>query len=209
MTAPVWLRAALAGLMIAVALGSVVRLGLARRRGLRPDLAADGLHAAMGVAMAGMLLPRLSVLPATVWVAGFGAGVVWFGSQVILARRAPQPPAPPPPASQPRAPWSSPRRPARTPRPHAPLAHFVECAAMVFMLLPAVASVPGSAFAGPAAVLALLLALCMVGYVVWTADILIRGPGPAMAASRRGSRFAAGGSIAMSVAMWYMLIQMV
>jgi hypothetical protein len=130
MTAPVWLHAALASVMIAVAIGCALRLGLARRRGLRPDLGADGLHAAMG-------------------------------------------------------------------------------AAMVFMLLPAAASAPGSAFAGPSAVLALLLALCMVGYAIWTADTLVRGAGAAAIGDRLGVRLAAGGSITMSAAMWYMLIQMV
>ncbi len=188
MTAPVWLRAVLAGLMMAVVIGCAVRLGLARRRGRRLDHAADGVHAGMGVAMAGMLLPRLSVLPAVMWEAGFGAAAVWFGWRVIAGRRASLTPA-------------SPVR--------APLAHFIECVAMMFMLLPATAWAPGSAFAGPSAVLALLLALCMVGYVVWTADTLVRGSATAATSARPGMRLAAGGSIAMSVAMWYMLIQMV
>lgn len=168
MTVSVWLRAPLAGLMIALAVGCAGRLGLARRRGFRPDFAGDGLHAAMGVAMAGMLLPSLSVLPAAVWATGFGVAVLWFGWQVIGGGRA-------------------------------SLAHLIECVAMVFMLLPATGWAPGSAFAGPSAVFALLLALCVVGCAVWTADTLVRGQVAVAAYSR----------IAMSLAMWYMLIQMV
>lgn len=209
MTAPVWLRTALAGLMIAVAIGCAIRLGFGRRRGLRLGLGTDGLHVAMGVAMAGMLLPRLSVLPAAAWATGFGAGAIWFGWQVIAGRRVPTVSAPLPRARSPLPQARSPLPHARSPLAHAPLAHLIECVAMVFMLLPAAALAPGSAFAGPLVVFALLLALCMVGYAVWTADTLVRGPAAVAIAERKGVRLAAGGSIAMSVAMWYMLIQMV
>lgn len=167
MTAPGWFQAALASLMLAVAAGFAVRFAIVRR-------GVDALPAAMGVAMSGMLLPRLSVLPPVIWEIGFGAAAAWLAGLLITGRR----------LSVTRA----------------PAAHLIECVAMVFMLLPVASSA-----AGPPAVLALLLVLALVGCVIARADSLINGSG----AATRGVRFAASGHIAMSVAMSYMLIQMV
>jgi Domain of unknown function (DUF5134) len=111
----------------------------------------------MGVAMAGLVEPPLSPCPAMIWQAVFGAAAAWFTWQAVRAR--------------------SRRRPARVLSAH-PAPHAVECAAMIYMLLPArtasSAAMPGMngtpALANPA--LGLILALFMVGYILWTTDQL-------------------------------------
>jgi len=75
-----------------------------------------------------------------------------------------------------------------------PVPHAVECAAMVYMLLPArsaghvpamaMPGMSGSATAGSNPAIALVLALFMLGYVLWTTDRI--------AALSRGSAAAAG-----------------
>ncbi len=108
-------------------------------------------------------------MPAVVWEPVFGAGVVWFGSQALRARRGAL-----------TSPW----------RCLHPAPHLVECAAMLFMflLLPALPARSGTGMAamsasGPASrfsFLALVLALFMFGYVVRVADRLTP-PAPALA----------------------------
>jgi hypothetical protein len=219
MTGPLWLHAALASLMIVIAADCAIRRGLfrfgifrraeRRLRWRRPEFEADGLHALMGVAMAGMLLPQLRVLPTQVWEAVFSLGVAWFGWRAFAARTAG----------------------SRLPGPRgAPFAHVIECVAMMFMLLPAVddavggshpisaamAGMSGSGLVSVAPAVALLLALCLVGYVVWTTDALAstRAGGPAggsavaVAGGALAPRLAAFSTIAMTLTMGYMLIQM-
>ena len=48
----------------------------------------DIVHVLMGVAMAGVLVPRLSTLPDGAWEATFGAAVAWFGWHAVRAYRA-------------------------------------------------------------------------------------------------------------------------
>ncbi len=209
MTGPLWLHAALASLMIVIAADCAIRLGTVRlgtvrlgrvrigvrrgviqrsERGSRPrwtSVDVDGLHVLMGVAMAGMLLPQSRILPANVWEAVFGLGVLWFGWRTIATR-------------------STGFRPSGSLgclAGGAPLAHVIECLAMIFMLLPAVDDAAGrfhpagQIMAGmsrtglkllltvtPA--VALILVLCLVGYVVWTTDTL---------ASTRSAARAVGG----------------
>ena len=115
MTGPSWLAAAVAALMLLIAASCTVRLGISRSRGRATETDADGLHVVMGVAMAGMLEPRLGLLPGIAWQAMFAAAAAWFGWQAIRARR---------------------RRPGGWRCAH-PAPHAVECAAMVYMLLPA------------------------------------------------------------------------
>jgi Domain of unknown function (DUF5134) len=238
-TAPAWLAGGFAALMILIAACCASRLAIWRLRGRYTELDADGLHVLMGVAMAGMLEPRLSLIPVTFWRAAFAAAGAWFAWQAIRAR--------------------SRRRPGSWRCAH-PAPHAVECAAMIYMLLPA-----GSALAGhaPAATMAgmtgavgaaagnpaltLVLALFMLGYLLWTTDRLTtlsrarsataRGatmsrqsaatpapaagsaqgaPGPARTAHAGAApgpalapRFAACYKIAMSIAMGYMLILMI
>jgi hypothetical protein len=219
MTGPLWLHTALASLMIVIAGDCAIRRGLvqfgiARRAEPRlcwrwPEFEADCLHVAMGIAMAGMLLPQLRVLPAQVWEAVFGLGVAWFGWRAFAAR------------------MSVSRRPGSPGSRGAPFAHVIECAAMIFMLLSAIddavgrshpisaaiAGMNGSGLVSVAPAVALLLALCLVGYVVWTTDALARtraggGSAVAIAGGVLAPRLAAFSTIAMTLTMGYMLIQM-
>ena len=234
MTGPGWLPAGFAALMLAIAGCCAARLVIWWVRGRTTELEADALHVLMGVAMAGMLEPRLSPVPATGWRAVFAAAAAWFAWQAIRARS---------------------RSRSRNWRCMHPAPHAVECVAMVYMLLPTHAAgyrpameMPGmsgtAATANPA--LALVLALFMLGYILWTSDQLatlsragavvaasvgppspgVSAPAPLGPAARVVSkvgaqradspaiaalapRFAAGYKIAMSVAMGYMLITMI
>jgi hypothetical protein len=232
-TGPAWLAAPVAAVMLLIAACCAVRLGISRARGRATEVDADGLHLLMGVAMAGMLEPRLDLVPGIAWQAMFAAAAAWFGWQAIRVRR---------------------RRPDRWRCAH-PAPHAIECAAMVYMLLPARSAGQASAMAmpgmsAPAAAgsnpaIALVLALFMLGYVFWTTDRIaalsrarpaaangVSGVAvPVAAAAERDSgtsalgaahalptsfvgralapRFAACYKIAMSIAMGYMLITMV
>jgi hypothetical protein len=212
MAGPSWLAGMFAAVMIAVAAYSVSRLGASRLRGRPTELDADGLHAVMGVAMAGMLVPRLDVLPSSVWAAMFGIGAVWFGWHAIL-----------PPGL----------RAADGSRCRFPVPHLIECAAMLYMLLPvgggraggtaAGTAMPGMAapagLAGSFPAVPVVLALFMIGYIVWTTDRLTAlaragrtagaGPGPGRDHQPLlAPRLAACGKIAMSITMGYMLLLM-
>lgn len=150
--------------MIATAAYSASRPAISRLRGQATELDADALHVVMGVAMAGMLMPQLTVLPDGAWAAVFGVAAAWFGWHAIRAKG-------------PAAPGSCCRY---------PVPHLIECAAMLYMLLPVHAPLParggtGMAMAGmsPAAgpagsfpALAVVLALFMLGCIVWTTDRL-------------------------------------
>jgi hypothetical protein len=208
--------------MIAVAACCVVRLAFWRRYGRRAEPDVDGVHVLMGVSMAGMLEPGLSALPHPVWQAVFAAAAAWFTWRAFRARGAHP-------------------RPGRSRCTH-PAPHAVECVAMIYMLLPthpalrepsmSMPAMSGAAGANP--VPALMLAMFMLGYVLWTADQLAAfsraiaatadgpqagraqaGPaqaGPAQARLARSTtaalapRLAACYKIAMSIAMGYMLI---
>lgn len=234
MGGPSWAAAALAAVMLSIAVYCAGRLAAARLWRRSTEVDADAMHVAMGVAMAGMLLPRLSPLPGTVWEVVFGTAAAWFAYQAVRGLRRGGA------ASR----W----------RCSHPVPHLVESAAMVFMLaaLPGswpgwqgqAMAMPGMAGGRPAAdgslwALAVILALFMIGYVLWTADqltALVRtqaavtpGAGkagdagaedtPAAAVSpgpsrqRQGAltlapRLAACYKIAMGVGMGYMLILM-
>ena len=162
MGAPAWLTGIFAALMLAVAVYCAGRL-IAARRWRRPTAVdTDAGHVVMGVAMAGMLVASLRVLPAVSWEPVFGVGAVWFASQALRARRGS---------------LTSPWRCAH------PAPHLVECAAMLFMFLVLPALPAQSAGAGMAAMsasgpasrfsfLTLILALFMFGYVVRVTDRL-------------------------------------
>jgi Domain of unknown function (DUF5134) len=209
-SAPAWLAGCFAALMVVIAVSCSARLALFWPRGKNTELDADALHVLMGVAMAGMLEPRLTPVPVTAWRAVFAAAAAWFAWQAT--RRG--------------------RRAAGT-RCASPAAHAVECAAMVYMLLP-VGSWPsgrgpamampgmsqGTTMGNPA--LTLVLALFMLGYVLWIVDRLAhlsRIPAPATARvaaafSRPADRpvlaprLAASSKITMAITMGYMLITM-
>ncbi len=202
MTGPGWLAAAFAGLMLLIAASCAVRLGFWRLRGRVADPQADVLHVLMGVAMAGMLEPRIAPVPGSAWLAVFAVAAAWFGWQAIGGRGR--------------------SRLTRARCAH-PAPHAVECAAMLYMLLPSRPAMTMPGMGGPGAsanpALTLVLALFMLGYIVWTADqlaTLSRARTLATARRRRDDaavvlapRFAACYKIAMGVAMGYMLLGMV
>lgn len=163
MAGPSWLAGLLAAAMILTAGYAASRLAAARLLRTPAEADTDALHALMGIAMAGMFLPQLRVLPSSAWAVVFGAAGTWFAAGTIRARRtAPRP-------------WQC----------RFPVPHLVECMAMLYMLLalPASPRTPGMAMPGmasPAAAagspaLALVLALFMLGYLLWTTDRLATG----------------------------------
>jgi Domain of unknown function (DUF5134) len=212
MSGPGWLAGALAGLMIAIAVYCASRLAVSRLHGKGTEHDADGLHVLMGVAMAGMLQPRLTAVPVTAWSAVFAAGAAWFTWQAIRARS----------------------RGTASPRCAHPVPHAIESAAMVYMLLPIGSWRPGhrlgmampamsqgATMGNPA--ITLILALFMLGYVLWALDRLavpaaasIPGqPAPASLAHHHqpgapalAPRAAACYKIAMAITMGYMLVMM-
>jgi Domain of unknown function (DUF5134) len=168
MGAPIWLTASFAALMLTVATYCAGRLAVAHRWQRPTELDTDAGHVLMGLAMAGLLVSRLRLLPAAAWEAVFAAGAVWFAWQLVKSRRGTAAP-----------PW----------RCLHPAPHLVECAAMLYMFFAATPLTARAAVTGMTAqtasrfsVLALLMALFMVGYVVRVADRLpLRTPAPAPA----------------------------
>jgi Domain of unknown function (DUF5134) len=161
MAGPSWLANILAAVMIATAAYCFSRLAAAWRWQRRTDYDVDGVHILMGVAMAGMLVPRLNPFWDSGWEVIFAAAAAWFGWQTIrgyrnelaVGRR-----------------WVAHH-----------LQHVVACGAMLYMFLavaPARTGSSGSGMsmggsAGSAATfptLALVLTLVLVGYVIWNAD---------------------------------------
>jgi Domain of unknown function (DUF5134) len=166
MTGPPWLAGVLAALMILVAASAAARLCWLRPRGRPAQADGDVLHVLMGAAMAGMFEPGIGPVPAVAWQVVFAAAAAWFTWQAIRRRGTIVP-----------APYSH------------PASHVVECGAMLYMLWPAAAShrpgsMPGmTGHAGAVAdnpALALVLAVCMLGYIVWAIDqLLARRPATA------------------------------
>jgi len=156
-----WLADTFAGIMIITAAYCASRLVVSRRQHRPTDHQVDGVHVLMGVAMAGMLVPRLRVFWAGGWEIVFGASAVWFAWLMIRALRS--------------------RNAVRHQLSHH-LQHVLACVAMVYMFLAvgsaAKAASGGSGMSGMAAgtahypTLALFLAFALFGYVVWTADRL-------------------------------------
>jgi Domain of unknown function (DUF5134) len=166
-TGPPWLAGILAAIMIATAGYCAARLIIARAHRRRDERDVDLVHTVMGVAMAGMLVSWLNPLPDGVWAVMFGAGTGWFGWRAWRARRGHQGRTNVSDGDQ------SPHR------HHVP--HLVMCGARVYRRLAAgavtSAASTGMTMGGPAAagrfpLLALVLAVFMVGYVMWQADRL-------------------------------------
>ncbi len=161
MAGPSWVAGAFAAVMILTACYSASRLVVSRLRESATEADADGLHAVMGTAMAGMLVPQLALLPAAAWIAVFGTGAAWFGARALRSR------------NQSRFSWQC----------RYPVPHLIECIAMLYMLLavrgaqqgtgmamPGMGTSPSSPVGFPA--LAVVLALFMLGYIMWTTDQL-------------------------------------
>ena len=233
MSGPAWLAGGLAVLMIAIAAYCACRLAVSRLHDRDTERDADGLHVLMGVAMAGMLEPRLTAVPGAAWSTVFGAGAAWFAWQAIRAGGR----------------VAADGRSATGMRCAHPAPHAIESAVMVYMLLPIGSwrsgHGPGMAMPGmsqgattgnPA--ITLVLALFMLGYVLWAIDRLAglsraaavataaatataRGTGvlgaPAAVSMAYGHRpgrpalaprAAACYKIAMAITMGYMLVMM-
>jgi Domain of unknown function (DUF5134) len=197
-TGPGWLAGTLAAVMLSVAAYCVSRLICARPRSRATERDVDTVHGAEGVAMAGMLVPSLGLLPGVIWEVAFAATAGWFASRAIRARR---------------------RHGARTPPPGHYLPHLMESGAMLYMLaaVPAAraAGVPAAGMGGPGGggfgAGAFVFALFLLGYVVWTADRLtaLRAPGPPVTGPPLlAPRLAGCCQIAVSITMAYMLITM-
>ena len=177
MTSPGWLAGILAAVVLVVALFSAVRLIAARGRRRRGEVDADGMHVLMGVAMAGMFVPRLATLPDAAWGAVFGLGAVWFAGRAWRDRGGRDPLA---------GRWCA-----------YPVPHLIDCAAMVYVLwaVPAMAGggqpetgggmgAMGAAAAGARyPVIGLALAVGVCGYVVWLLDRLPALQHPALASA--------------------------
>src|SRR5258708_6135941 len=125
-----------------------------------------------GALMRGIPEPLLNPFPDVAWRAIFAAAAAWFAWQAVRARMG--------------------SRPGGSRSTH-PLPHVVECGAMIYMLRPSGRvpgvtmpgmSKPGSVTAGNP-VLVLILAVFMIGYVLWTTDRLA-SLSRAGAAGRRG-----------------------
>ena len=116
MGAPIWLTGSFAALMLTVATYCAGRLAVTRRWQRPTELDTDAGHVLMGVAMAGMLVARLRILPAATWEAVFAAGAAWFAWQLVKSRR---------------------RTAAASGRCLHPAPHLVECVAMLYMFFAA------------------------------------------------------------------------
>jgi hypothetical protein len=130
MAGPSWLADTFAGIMIVTAAYCASRLVLSRRRHRPTDLPVDAVHVVMGVAMAGMLVPRLRVFWTGGWEIVFGIAAAWFAWEAVREFR-----------GQDAA--------GRWPRHH--LQHVLACVAMLYMFLAvtsAKAASGGSAMGG-------------------------------------------------------------
>jgi uncharacterized membrane protein YfcA len=177
---PSWLAGPLAVVMIGTAVYCVSRLAAAWRWRRPAEYDVDATHAFMGVAMAGMLVPRLNPFGTGGWEVIFGVAAAWFGGRAVrqyLARR---------------------RAGDQAQRLHY-LHHLLASGAMLYMLAcaagvagvagvpmadPAMASMPGSpgTAAGPPS-LTLGLALALFAGVIWAVDQLFTRPTPAAVAA--------------------------
>jgi hypothetical protein len=196
MPGPAWLVDTLTVAMIATAVYCVSRIVAARRWRRPTEYDVDGVHVLMGVAMAGMLVPRLSLAGSSGWAVVFGGAAAWFGWRTVRGYR-------------------------RGQRPAHYLPHLLASGAMLYMVLelPAAgAARPGvSMGAGPGfPALALVLALALIGYAIWTTDRLTSLAPVAVAGTQVGTvtgppvsqRLAACCDIVMGLTMGYMLIVM-
>src|SRR5215469_1529035 len=83
MATPTWLTGAFAALILTVAVYCAGRLAAAGRWRRPTEVDTDTGHVLMGLAMAGMLVARLRILPAATWGAVFAAGAAWFAWRLL------------------------------------------------------------------------------------------------------------------------------
>jgi Domain of unknown function (DUF5134) len=169
-----WLAYSFAVVMIATSAYCLSRLAMSWRQGRPTERPVDAVHVLMGLAMAGMLVPRLRIFWTGGWEVVFAAGAVVFGWLALQEIR-------------------TPRSQRDRPR-HHHFQHVLACGAMVYMLAaisPARAQPGGAGMSGMTGAmahfptLALVLAVGLFGYVIWTADRLTSlAPVAALAAIR-------------------------
>jgi hypothetical protein len=117
------------------------------------------------------------VLPGIAWLAAFRASAAWFGWRALRPSRASALPGP---------------------RCGVPLPYLIESLGMIYMLLPARGPATGKpmpgmtmsgtgqpGLVGSSEIVALLVALSMAGYVIWTATALTPAARPASARDGR------------------------
>jgi len=188
MTGPSWLAKTLAAVMIATAIYCFSRLVAARRENRPTDYDVDGVHILMGVAMAGMLVPRLNPFWDGGWEVIFASALGWFGWQTVRGYRNQLAVG---------QGWVAHH-----------LQHVLAGGAMLYVFLavaPARAGHSGSGMAmggstGSATTfptLALVLTLALVGYVIWTADRFASVP---TVAALRARTAPAGAALAPALA---------
>jgi hypothetical protein len=181
---PSWLAGTFAAIMILTAGYCASRLGAARQWRRPTEFDVDVMHTVMGVAMAGMLVPRLNLLRYGSWEVVFAAAMGWFGWQIIGAYRGRPANAHPSPDAHRTAHAHSSSDWHRTTH-HAP--HLLACGAMLYMCLVAGVARTGAGVAGMPASgtsastihspgLALPLTVALLGYVIWTTDRLTALP---------------------------------
>jgi len=189
-----WLNGLLAGVMIVTTVYCVSRLVISRAQHRPAEHDVDGVHALMGISMAGMLVAGLRILPAGVWAAVFGAAGVWFAWRIGRTYLT---------STGHVDGWASAYR-------HHHVPHLVMCGGMVYMLLGGSSAMAAASDTGMEmgsgmgmsgshfTVLALLFTVFFGGYAVWETDriggmprVRALGPSPqrveaALAAARSG-----------------------
>ncbi len=192
-----WLADTLAVAMLATAAYCAVRLAVSHiwRRGTERDV--DLMHVVMGVAMAGMLVSRLNPFTNQVWEGAFGVATAWFGWRIAHDFRGG-------------------RMDRRAVGHHVP--HLLACVAMLYMLTavsgglgatlgPAPRAAmdaamgrgsgsPGAPVGIPA--LTVVLAVALLGSVVWTADRLTPAPAGTPGGAAASPQAASAGDLGAS-----------
>lgn len=87
MANPAWLMLGLAVVTLSTAAYCAGRLGYALARRRPTEHAVDAYHVAMGVAMAGMLVPSWQAVPNRAGLLLFGAAAAWFAATLISGWR--------------------------------------------------------------------------------------------------------------------------
>ncbi len=159
MTGPAWLADVFAVVMIVTSAYCVSRLLISWRQRRPTDHDVDAVHVVMGIAMAGMLVPRLRVFWSGGWEVVFAAAAAWFAWHAIRGLRSPAA--------------------ARRQHAHHHAQHLLACLATLSMLLAvrtaaaAHGRIPATGMSGSSArlpTLALVLAVALIGYVIWATD---------------------------------------
>jgi hypothetical protein len=181
-----WLVHTITAAMLVIAAYCAARLVAAWRWHRVTEPAVDAVHVVMGVAMAGMVVPRLDPLPGGSWMVVFGLAAAWFGAQAVRDLR---------------------RHDVAAAAHRLP--HLLGCAAMLYMYaaMPSMEAMPGMASGPDLPAVGVVLALALLGHTWQNATRLagIADPIPA-AGSGLAPRLAVWCELLMGLAMAYALI---